>query len=326
MASEGNRGAAETFHALTPAAAIARVVLRTIRRGDILWLCVARDAVTDARGIADTLAASVPGRRLASEAVRVVAIDEGADFEPSFMDVVAWFGPSEPASDLMGALARFAASAGLGVGVTDRSASRLDQACGVVAHLDTVAKPSSIRAANLDLWQTVAIYVREIGARRSTSAGPFQVEPEDLAALGDRLRRRGRTVAWTNGCFDLLHFGHIRSFRFAKAHGDVLIVGLNTDDSVRRLKGPSLPVQTLALRVAVMAEIRLVDHVVAMNDADPVRLISLLRPDAVVKGAEYRDKTMPERDVVRAYGGVVQYAPMAPGLSSTALRTVHVPG
>jgi len=129
-----------------------------------------------------------------------------------------------------------------------------------------------------------------------------------LDELKDRLAReraQGRRVALANGCFDLLHVGHVRYLAGARAEADVLVVGVNDDDSVRRLKGPGRPLMPAADRALLVAAMRSVDHVVVFHDDDVARLLLELRPDVHCKGTDYTVDSVPERDVVRSYGGRV---------------------
>jgi len=128
----------------------------------------------------------------------------------------------------------------------------------------------------------------------------------------DEVRRRveearaaGRTVAFANGCFDVLHVGHVRYLEGARAEADVLVVGVNGDGSVRRLKGEGRPVLPEGDRALLVAAVRAVDHVVVFADDDVARLLLALRPDVHCKGTDYTPDTVPERDVVRSYGGRV---------------------
>jgi rfaE bifunctional protein nucleotidyltransferase chain/domain len=128
--------------------------------------------------------------------------------------------------------------------------------------------------------------------------------PELLRRLGPQ-RGRGRTVALANGCFDLLHVGHVRYLEAARAEADVLVVGLNADDSVRRLKGPGRPVLPQQERALLVGALRCVDHVVVFAEDDVGALLLALRPDVHCKGTDYTVDTVPEREVVRSYGGRV---------------------
>ena len=118
-------------------------------------------------------------------------------------------------------------------------------------------------------------------------------------------RARGLMVAFANGCFDVLHVGHLRYLEGARAEADVLVVGVNGDGSVRRLKGEGRPVLPEADRAMLVAAVRAVDHVVVFPDDDVSRLLRALRPDVHCKGTDYTPDTVPERDVVRSYGGRV---------------------
>jgi rfaE bifunctional protein nucleotidyltransferase chain/domain len=131
---------------------------------------------------------------------------------------------------------------------------------------------------------------------------------EPLERLLERLapqRAAGRTLALANGCFDVLHVGHLRYLEGAKAEADLLLVGVNGDASVRRLKGPGRPVLDEDERARLVAALRCVDHVVVFQEDDVKRLLLALRPDVHCKGTDYTEETVPERDVVRSYGGRV---------------------
>jgi rfaE bifunctional protein nucleotidyltransferase chain/domain len=143
-----------------------------------------------------------------------------------------------------------------------------------------------------------------------------------LLPLRERDRRDGRTVVWTNGCFDLLHPGHAASLAAAKALGDVLIVGLNSDASVRANKGPTRPVLSQDDRAAMLSALAVVDHVVIFDEPTPVGCLSILKPDVHTKGEEYRPphgRPVPEAETVLAYGGRIEYLPLVPGISTTEL-------
>lgn len=131
---------------------------------------------------------------------------------------------------------------------------------------------------------------------------------------------QGKRVVFTNGVFDLLHAGHVQVLEAARALGDALVVGLNTDESVRRLgKGADRPINPLEDRAAVVAALRCVDAVVAFSEDDPSALLAELRPDVHVKGGDYDPETMPETPIVRGYGGEVVILPLLPGRSTTAM-------
>ena len=142
---------------------------------------------------------------------------------------------------------------------------------------------------------------------------------KELLTVRDEWRRRGEIVVWTNGCFDLLHPGHLAFLTQAQALGDVLIVGVNDDASVRRLKGPSRPFVPLAGRVAMLNGLRVVDHVIVLEADTPVGEVDVLRPDVCCKDFDYASLPLPERAVVEAYGGRMLLLPRVPGWSTTSL-------
>ncbi|MCC7281243.1 MAG: D-glycero-beta-D-manno-heptose 1-phosphate adenylyltransferase, partial [Acetobacteraceae bacterium] len=144
---------------------------------------------------------------------------------------------------------------------------------------------------------------------------------EVVAEHAERWRRRGFRVGFTNGCFDLLHPGHVHLLDQARAACDRLVVGLNSDASVRRLKGVNRPVQGEAARAAVLASLAAVDAVVVFEEDTPEPLLPLLRPDVLVKGADYRLDQVVGRDFVESYGGRVLLAELLPGNSTTATIT-----
>ncbi|AMV25174.1 Bifunctional protein HldE [Gemmata sp. SH-PL17] len=151
---------------------------------------------------------------------------------------------------------------------------------------------------------------------------PVILDPSDLPDLGARLRAAGRVVVWTNGCFDLLHAGHARSLRAARALGDALVVGVNSDASVRRLKGPGRPVVPEAERAELVAALGCVDAVVVFGEDTPEACLERLRPAVHCKGADYAPpggRPVPEAALVEGYGGRVAFLPLVEGLSTTAL-------
>ncbi|AQS88297.1 ADP-heptose synthase [Neoasaia chiangmaiensis NBRC 101099] len=147
------------------------------------------------------------------------------------------------------------------------------------------------------------------------------LDREGASALAERWRAQGLRIGFANGCFDLLHPGHIALLTQARAACDRLIVALNTDASVQRLKGPSRPVNPLADRAAVIGALRHVDAVTAFDEDTPLALIQRLLPDVLVKGADYTRDQVVGADVVEAHGGRVLLATLTPGRSTTAMLT-----
>ena len=135
-------------------------------------------------------------------------------------------------------------------------------------------------------------------------------------------RRQGRIVVWTNGCFDVLHVGHIRNLHAAAQQGDELVVGVNSNASVRRIKGPGRPLTPQDERAEMLAALSCVDHVLIFNEDTPAAILARLQPEIHCKGAEYappRGKPLPEAETVRAYGGEIRYLPQVPGRSTTRM-------
>jgi D-beta-D-heptose 7-phosphate kinase/D-beta-D-heptose 1-phosphate adenosyltransferase len=159
--------------------------------------------------------------------------------------------------------------------------------------------------------------VNEIIAARRGKAGKIR----ELDSLLEELnfhRRTGQKIVFTNGCFDVLHVGHIEYLKFCKSHGDIVIVGLNSDRSVREIKGPTRPVNNQHERAAVLAALESVDYVVIFDQSDPLELIKQIKPDILIKGADWADKGVIGGNVVESYGGKVILAPLVEGKSSTA--------
>lgn len=144
------------------------------------------------------------------------------------------------------------------------------------------------------------------------------LDREQAVAVCRQHSREGKTVVFTNGCFDLLHAGHVRYLAFAKEQGDCLVVGLNSDASVRRAKGPARPVVAERERAMLLTALRPVDYVVIFDEDEPRELISALKPDVLVKGEDWAHYVS-GRDLVEADGGRVALAPMVEGLSTTGL-------
>lgn len=146
------------------------------------------------------------------------------------------------------------------------------------------------------------------------------VTKEQLVEQLRPLRAGGSRIVFTNGCFDLMHVGHTRYLQAAKALGDLLVVGVNTDDSVRSLeKAPDRPIVPEAQRAEVIAALGCVDFVVLFSEPDPKALITAVQPDVLVKGGDWSVDRIIGRDVVEARGGMVQTIPLVPGFSTTAL-------
>jgi D-glycero-beta-D-manno-heptose 1-phosphate adenylyltransferase len=143
-----------------------------------------------------------------------------------------------------------------------------------------------------------------------------------LLAVRERARAAGQVVAWTNGCFDLLHVGHIRNLQTARGLGDLLVVGVNSDSSVRQLKGPGRPIVPEAERAEVLSALACVDYVIVFDERTPEAALERLRPDVHCKGADYappHGKPIPEAALVAGYGGRIEFLPLVPGTSTSDL-------
>src|SRR3990172_10738566 len=141
-----------------------------------------------------------------------------------------------------------------------------------------------------------------------------------LPELGPRvagLKQAGRRIVFTNGCFDILHVGHVRYLKSARALGDILIVGLNSDASVKRIKGDKRPIVPERERAEVLSSLRFVDYVVLFDEPDPYNTIAAIKPDILVKGGDWSPENIIGRDIVESCGGNVQTIPFIEGGSSS---------
>jgi D-beta-D-heptose 7-phosphate kinase/D-beta-D-heptose 1-phosphate adenosyltransferase len=205
----------------------------------------------------------------------------------------------------------------VGAGDTFSGALALALAAGA-ATPEAAELASAAAAVVVGKERTAACSAPEL--REFASAGGKYVGALDrfLPRL-DFYRQQGRRVVFTNGCFDILHRGHITYLNRARTLGDVLVVGVNSDDSIRRLKGPGRPINTLEDRVQVLAALSSIDHIVPFGEDTPCDLVRALRPDVFVKGGDYTRDRLPEAAVVESYGGVVQILPFLPDRSTTGI-------
>lgn len=227
---------------------------------------------------------------------------------------MTWFGADEtelysPARtrqvhDVAGAgdtvLAAIGAARGLGW-TMEKAMALANLAAGLV-----VAKPGVATVSGSELIEGCGPADKVIGSDR-------------LAELGRLARQRGQKVVFTNGCFDLLHAGHVAYLQKAKELGDLLVVGLNSDASIRRLKGPERPLVGQEDRSRIMAALDCVDYVTLFDDDTPIRLIEALRPDVLVKGGDYRPEDVVGREFVESCGGRLELIQFEAGRSTTAM-------
>ena len=160
--------------------------------------------------------------------------------------------------------------------------------------------------------------LRDLIEHQSAETGK-KLEGEALLTEIARRRDAGQKIVFTNGCFDILHVGHVRLLRQAAEHGDVLVVGLNSDASVRRLKGPTRPLNSEAARAELLAALECVDLVTVFDDDTPLALIEAIRPDVLVKGGDYRPEEVVGRVEVESWGGTLALIPLVEGHSTTNL-------
>lgn len=142
---------------------------------------------------------------------------------------------------------------------------------------------------------------------------------DELSAVAAEARKNGKIVVFTNGCFDLVHRGHIHTLRQAKALGDILVVGLNSDVSVRAIKGPDRPIMPEADRIELIAALEMVDYLVTYSEPDPYQVITAIKPSVLVKGGDWSADKIVGADVVEQYGGRVAVIPYLPGFSTTQI-------
>jgi len=182
-------------------------------------------------------------------------------------------------------------------------------------------EPADLRAAVGTAVAATADFLSRGGVRSLPLPAPGspKVRPPGARQIIDQVRAEGGTVVATGGCFDLVHAGHVRTLRAARAHGDSLIVCLNTDASVRRLKGNDRPLMSQEDRMELLLALDCVDAVAVFSEDSPVRLLEWLRPDIWVKGGDYIAELLPEYELVTSWGGTCVTVPFHPGRSTTAL-------
>jgi D-beta-D-heptose 7-phosphate kinase/D-beta-D-heptose 1-phosphate adenosyltransferase len=208
-------------------------------------------------------------------------------------------------------------------GAGDMVLSVLGMALAAGADYDPAIRLANI-AGGLEVEKIgVAIVTRDEILRDLLRAGPTTggkvLERERLRQELLTRRQLGQRVAFTNGCFDVLHAGHVQYLEDARAQADLLVVGVNSDDSVRRLKGPTRPINPVEARAQVLAGLQAVDFVTVFAEPTPLELIQTLRPDVLVKGADYRKDEVVGADFVESYSGRVHLAPLREGYSTTRL-------
>ena len=145
------------------------------------------------------------------------------------------------------------------------------------------------------------------------------VKEDEINALIKKLRSENKTIVFTNGCFDILHAGHVRYLKESKSKGDVSIVGLNSDSSIKKIKGESRPINNEQDRTEVLSALENVNYIIVFNETTPVKLLDKIKPDIYTKGADYTIETLPEADTVIKNGGRVEFIKLVEGKSTTKI-------
>jgi rfaE bifunctional protein nucleotidyltransferase chain/domain len=278
-----------------------------------------------------------PGMRavsLTGESAVLTSVSNDYGFEQVFArqieamaasgDLLIVFSTSGRSSNVVSA-AELAQERGLTVvGMTANGGDSLAEYCDLVVN----APPGS--TASIQEHHLVAVHLiceivesEVLGVEYGPEAVVGLVDLASAVEQRERWRVEGRTVAWTNGCFDLFHKGHLSVIEAAAREADALIVGVNSDDSVRRLKGAGRPVVPLIERVAILSALRSVDLVVVLDEDEPSMYLERLVPDLFLKGGDYvvGEKPIPERAIVEAYGGRVLFSPVVDGVSTS--KRIH---
>jgi rfaE bifunctional protein nucleotidyltransferase chain/domain len=211
------------------------------------------------------------------------------------------------------------------IGLCGRAGCRLCEECDI-ALVAEAERTASVQEIHLLIEHTLCRLLEhelyDPQPQAGTAIPGSVVELDELLSLRASWGGAGRTVVWTNGVFDLVHVGHVASLRAARALGDVLVVGINSDATVRRLKGEGRPVVGERERAELISALRPVDYVVVFDQDTPEQILAQVKPDIACKGADYGGpdgKPIPERATVEAYGGRVEILPIVDGYSTTRI-------
>ncbi len=205
------------------------------------------------------------------------------------------------------------------VGAGDTFTSALALALAAGAAVPEAAELAAAAAAVVVGKERTAVCSAQELREFVSAGGKYVGDLDRFLGRLDFYRQQGRSIVFTNGCFDILHRGHITYLNRAKRLGDVLVVGINSDQSIRRLKGPSRPINTLEDRIQVLAALSCVDHLVPFDEDTPCSLVRAIRPDVFVKGGDYTRDRLPEAAVVESCGGVVHILPLVRDHSTTGI-------
>lgn len=324
----------------------ARLVVEALARGNKVLVFGNGGSAADAQHIAAELVgrfvverAALPGIALTVDSSALTAIANDYGFEQIFArqlsglgapgDVAIAITTSGKSPNVLNAVEAARAKEMHVIGLTGakgRAFAGVCDACIVVPSTNTARiQEIHITVGHLICEAVDALLHAKEADDAGTDADPRTagkvVALDALVALRERWRAEGRTVVWTNGVFDVLHAGHLASLRGARALGDVLVVGVNADETVRIAKGPSRPVFPAAERAEMLAALEMVDHVLIFSEPTPVEVLARVRPDVHCKGADYAPPNgapIPEADLVRSYGGRIEFLPLVPNRSTTS--------
>jgi D-beta-D-heptose 7-phosphate kinase/D-beta-D-heptose 1-phosphate adenosyltransferase len=206
-------------------------------------------------------------------------------------------------------------------GAGDMVLAMLAMALAAGCEYETAVKLSNIAGGiEVGKFGAVTVTIEEIAdeiANQNRDASGKIRSVDSLLCEVERHRRQKRTIVFTNGCFDVLHRGHLEYLKFCRRHGDVVVLGMNSDNSVKMIKGPSRPINTQDDRAALLAAMEMIDYVTIFEDSNPLNLIKKVKPDVLVKGEDWAQKGVVGREFVESYGGKVVLAPLVEGRSST---------
>lgn len=328
---------------LEPVAQAASLVVETLRAGRSVLLFGNGGSAADAQHIAAEFVGryvedrpALPAVALTTDSSALTAIGNDYGFEQVFARQVRALGrPGDLAIGISTSGTSANVNAGLAaarelglrtIGLAGRGGgelARIAEVCIVVPSRVTARIQEAHIAVGHILCELVDRELFGIAqpVRGRGYAAPKVVDRATLVALRQAWAEQHRTVVWTNGCFDVVHIGHVQSLEAARQFGDVLVVGINGDSSVTALKGPGRPLVPADERAALIAALECVDWVVVFDELTPEAILAELRPDVHCKGADYAasGKVLPERAIVEGYGGRVEFLPYVPNRSTTAL-------
>jgi phosphoheptose isomerase len=236
-------------------------------------------------------------------------------------DVAIGFITSGPSANVLAAIVTANARGMTTIGFCGRPGCPLCERVDVAIAVDR-ARTADVQEAHLAIEHSICRVVEPAISGGGLPAPGGVVTLDQLLALRAGWAAAGRVVVWTNGAFDALHAGHLASLEAAAALGDILVVGVNSDAAVRRLKGEGRPLVPEAERASLLASLRVVDQVLVFSEDTPEQALAAVRPDVHCKGEDYRPpdgKPVPERELVESYGGRVEFLPLLPGRSTTGL-------